>query len=188
MKDALTLLFTALKKGLIEQPEYFERFRFHFIGTSYAPNGQGVETIKPIANEMGVGEYVHEQTDRISFYQSIYTLITADALMILGSDDPQYTASKIYPYILAERPLLAFFHPESSAALIIKTCTDGTVISLIDPKDVAIETIVKCLLNTLHNSVLPPKINWGVFEAFSAENMCKNQCELFNQVINHECI
>ncbi|MCY1524797.1 hypothetical protein D9M68_597480 [compost metagenome] len=183
MRDALVLLFTAFKKGLTDYPEQFSKIRFHFIGTSYAPNGYGIPTIKPIAEEMGITKYVNEQTDRISFYQSIYTLLTADTLVIIGSDDPQYTASKIYPYIMAERPLLAFFHPESSAAQIIENCNAGKVISLIAPKDQALETINDYLYNTTAKKIAPPKMNWQSFEVYSAENICKRQCELFNQVV-----
>ncbi|TBO42199.1 glycosyltransferase family protein [Pedobacter kyonggii] len=183
MKAALILLFRAFKKGLTHQPEQFNKIRFHFIGTSYAPQGQGIPTIKPLASEMGIAEYMEEQTDRISFYDSIYTLLTADALMIIGSDDPQYTASKIYPYILAERPLLAFFHPESSAAQIIENCNAGTVISLIESKDLTIEKVYDYLLNASTYKLLPPEINWKSFDVYSAENMCKNQCELFTKVI-----
>lgn len=188
MKDALILLFTAFKKGLTEVPELFSKIRFHFIGTSYAPNGQGVATIKPIANELGIADYVNEQTDRIPFYATISTLLTADALMIIGSNDPQYTASKIYPYILAERPLLAFFHPESSAAHIIKSCSTGKVISLIDSNDKAVEMIFNYLLDASSNKLPASEINWKSFDIYSAENMCKNQCELFNQVIHNEIV
>lgn len=188
MRDALILLFTAFKKGLVEREEQFNKIRFHFIGTSYAPNGQGIPTISPIADDMGIADFVYEQTDRISFYDTIYSLITADGLMIIGSDDPQYTASKIYPYILAERPLLAFFHPESSAAHIIKNCSTGKVISLIDPKDKAVEMIFNYLLGASSNKLPASEINWKSFNIYSAENMCKNQCELFNQVIDNERI
>jgi hypothetical protein len=188
MKEALILLFTAFKKGLFDNEKVFNKIRFHFIGTSYAPNGQGIPTIEPIANDIGVAAYVHEQTDRIPFYENICTLLTADALMIVGSDDPQYTASKIYPYILAERPLLAFFHPDSSAAKILKDCKAGEVISLVEPKTKAIETIYNYLLNASKGTLTTPDINWGSFEVYSAENMCKNQCKLFNQVTINERI
>lgn len=188
MKEALLLLFTAFKRGLTEDKQTFDKIRFHFIGTSYAPSGQGIHTIKPIAQEIGIADYVNEQTDRIPFYENIYTLITADALMIIGSDDPQYTASKIYPYILAERPLLAFFHPKSSAAGIITACEAGKVVSLIEAKDQAIEIIYSYLLKAAKDGLTPPNVNWNSFNQYTAENMCKNQCKLFNQVMNHECI
>lgn len=184
MKHALTLLFTAFKKGLETQPKIFEKLRFHFVGTSYAPQGKGIPTIKPIAEEIGISNYVNEQTDRISFYDSIYNLLSAEALMIIGSDDPQYTASKIYPYILAERPLLAFFHPESSAAKIIRNTNAGHVISLNDSKETALSACYDYLLELVNNRKKKPSTNWQAFEPYSAENMTKNQCMLFNKIIN----
>ena len=48
---------------------------------------------------------------------------------IFGSDDPGYTASKIYPYILAEKPLLAIFHEESSVVRILQETNAGTVVT-----------------------------------------------------------
>jgi len=183
MKAAVSLLFTAFKKGLVDNKIVFEKIRFHFIGTSYAPAGQGLPTIKPIADEMDIAKYVNEQTDRISFYNSIYNLMSADVLMIIGSDDPQYTASKIYPYILSERPLLAFFHPESSAAQIIKNTNAGIVISLIDNKENAILSCYDYLLNLVNHKAEKPQINWRAFEPYTAENMTKNQVALFDKVL-----
>ena len=187
MKDALHLLFTTFKRGLITDKEIFDKIRFHFIGTSYAPKGQGIKTIEPIAKQIGIDDYVFEQTDRIPFYENIFRLITADALMIIGSDDPQYTASKIYPYILAERPLLAFFHPKSSAAQIITDCGAGQVISLIEPKEQSTNKIYDYLVEASSGKLVSPNLNWKSFDKYTAENMCKNQCKLFNQVINNEC-
>ena len=182
MKQAITLLFEAFNLGLTKNPAIFDKIRFHFIGTSYAPAGQGIATIKPMAEMMGLAKYVNEQTNRISFYNSIYTLQTADALLILGSDDPQYTASKIYPYILAERPLLAFFHPESSASKIIKNCNAGKVISLIEDKNQTIENVYSGLIE-LVNGKVNQNTNWKAFEPYNALNMTKNQVLLFNEVI-----
>ena len=183
MKEALILLFKAFKKGLAAHPVSFEKLRLHFIGTSYAPQGEGIATIKPIANEMGIGKYVNEQTDRISFYDSIYNLLMADALLIIGSNDPQYTASKIYPYILAERPLLAFFHPASSATQIIEDTNAGCVVSLRGSEENAISACYDYLSRLLNQKMDKPRTNWKAFEPYSAENMTKQQCLLFNEII-----
>ena len=182
MKLALNLLFTAFKKGITENFQLFKKIRFHFIGTSYASNGEGKPTIKPIANEMNIGDYVFEQTDRISFFASIHRLIKADALLIIGSDDAQYTASKIYPYILAERPLLAILHPESSAAKIIKNCNSGLLISLKGDREKTISTICQALAD-LANKQQITETDWHAFEPYSALNMTINQVALFNKVI-----
>ncbi|MDB5120218.1 MAG: hypothetical protein JWN56_1436 [Sphingobacteriales bacterium] len=180
MQEAIGLLFTAFKKGLTDHPSQFKKIRFHFIGTSYAPAGKGKQTIFPLALEFGISEYVEEQTDRISFYQSIRTLMEADALIVPGSNDPQYTASKIYPYILAKKPLLAIFNLMSSATKIIKESNAGTVVNLNDNQ--AINEIFSFLL-TLNVRKYSNDTRWDDFRQYSAENMTHRQSELFDQVL-----
>ena len=182
MKDAVTLLFDGFKKGLTYQYDDFKNLRFHFIGTSYAPAGTGVKTIQPIADEMGISEYVEEQTDRIPFYQGIFLLLNADGLLVIGSNDQQYTASKIYPYILARKPLLAFLHKQSSAAKIIQECGAGKTISI--NEESATEK-VRIALYSLRSTRLSPETNWNKFEKYSARNLTKQQCDLFDKILNN---
>ena len=115
MSGALHALFTALRTLREEQPALAARLRLHFIGTSYAPAPQATPTVKPIAEEHGVGDLVIEHPARIGYPESLKTMLAADALLLLGSDDPGYTPSKIAPYFLADRPVLAFV-PAGSAA------------------------------------------------------------------------
>lgn len=182
MKIAAMLLFKAFKIGLKKEFNFFDKVRFHFIGTSYAKNGEGIKSIKPIADDLGISKYVHEQTDRISFYTGLFSLKQADALVILGSNDKQYTASKIYPFIMAEKPLLAIFHPESSARKILELCTNIKVISLLnrDAESAVFEDIYAIL-----QSKTALKINVENFASYSAKAMTKNQCILFDQIITN---
>jgi len=182
MKEALMLLFSGFKKGLYTNPNQFKKLRFNFIGTSYAPKGQGKPTIRPIALALGIEEYVLEQTDRLPFYEGINALLNADGLLILGSNDPQYTASKIYPYILAERPLLALLHSDSSAYQILKTNTAAKVISLLSDEN-SIDSVYETFTNIINNQQVPTT-DWDKFDHYSASNMTKLQCDLFNQIIN----
>jgi hypothetical protein len=102
--------------------------RLHFIGTSYAAAGTGVKIVEPLAAEFGLSEIVHESTDRIPYSETLRCLLDADALIVPGSDDPGYTASKIYPYLLAEKPLLAVFHKKSSVVELICQVGGGVVV------------------------------------------------------------
>lgn len=183
MKDAIEILFSAFKEGLAEKSSQFGNIRFHFIGTSYAAKGQGISTIKPIAVNIGIGAYVNESTDRVSFYDTIYTLLIADALVIIGSDDPQYTASKIYPYILAQKPLLALLNKNSSAAQIIEDVKAGIVIHLDEEKTVKKQLIKDFLNSLLDGSIKKTDTDWQKFDVYSARNMSKEQCKLFDQAI-----
>lgn len=184
MHFALKIFFKAFKRGLEEFESLFNKFRINFVGTSYAPKGLGKKTIQPIAIELGLADYVKEETDRIPFYNGLATLQAADGLCIFGSDDPQYTASKIYPYITSEKPLISVFHPASSAVAILRDCNAGEIITFDTSEDIAFEK-----LKTFVESVLTkrkPNINWNAFEPYTAQEMTKRQCRLFDLVLDNQ--
>lgn len=184
MHFALKIFFKAFKRGLEEFESLFNKFRINFVGTSYAPKGLGKKTIQPIAIELGLRDYVKEETDRIPFYNGLATLQAADGLCIFGSDDPQYTASKIYPYITSEKPLISVFHPASSAVAILRDCNAGEIITFDTSEDIAFEK-----LKTFVESVLTkrkPNINWNAFEPYTAQEMTKRQCRLFDLVLDNQ--
>jgi hypothetical protein len=184
MQDAITYLFKAFKSGLSNQKEKFSRLHFYFIGTSYAANGKGIPTIAPLAKALEIDGYVTEMTNRIPFYQTLNTLADAEALFIPGSNDPQYTASKIYPYVLARKPLLALFHAQSSVVPFLKSCNAGTVVTF-DNSPQEIEQKIYTFLNDLaDNKIFPLIQNFDVIERYSAKAMTKEQCEVFDAVTN----
>lgn len=182
MQPAAELLFTAFKEGLELHPHLFSKIRFHFIGTSYASEHEANPTFMPAAEKLGLTLYVDEQTGRIGFYETISTLQQADALLVMGSDDPHYTASKIYPYILANKPLLAIFNSSSSAAATIRDCNAGFVADLSDPRQ-AVEDIFQFLSDLTKNNIAAPVVDGGEFVKFTARTMTAKQCELFNEVL-----
>ena len=182
LKESLQLLFATFKRGLQEEPELFEKFHFYFIGTSYAPEGKGEKTILPIAESYGLEAYISEQTDRIPFYQGLKTLTMADGFVIPGSNDAGYTASKLYPYILAQKPLLGIFHQESSAVRIIKECKAGEVLTLQTRPD-CFYLKWKDFLFNIGNSIWNIQTDWKAFEPYTAKEMCRQQVELFEAVL-----
>ena len=117
---ALGGLFTALAQD--SAADLRQCLRLHFLGTSYAPAGQGIPTIAPLAQRYGLGTIVMEHTDRLPLSLALASLKAAHALLVLGSNDPGYTASKLYPYLLARRPLLAIMHAQSSVVDVIQRC------------------------------------------------------------------
>jgi hypothetical protein len=110
MSTSLTIVFRAFKRFKAARPAEAERIRFHFIGTDYAPRPFGREWAMPIARIEGVEAYVKEHCYRVPYFEALYYLVNADALIGVGSNDPTYSASKIFPYILARRPMLLVFN------------------------------------------------------------------------------
>lgn len=59
--------------------------------------------------------------------EALNVLIPSDGLLVLGSDEPRYTASRIFPKLLAQRPLLGLYHTASSVCSIAMV-TAGVVV------------------------------------------------------------
>jgi hypothetical protein len=184
MHKAITPVFEALKNGLVgKQATFYSRLKLYFIGTSYAPAGQGKATILPLAKLHGVEEHVVEITNRISYYHTLYTLQQATALFIAGSDDPQYTASKIYPYLLIQKPLLAIFNPQSPAIPVLK---EYGVKHVYDYERITSPHIHSFFEELSNGASGQPSYNQEAVNKYSAQQMTINQCELFNQVLNND--
>jgi hypothetical protein len=157
-------LFQLSLSGLFEAiarhapAELRQRLRLHFLGTSYAPAGRGIPSIAPLAARYGLGAIVEERTDRLPLSITLATLKAADALLVLGSNDPGYTASKLVPYLLARRPLLAVMHEQSLVCELLQRCGGGQLVSFaIDTKTdfLASRIAGAWLASDLHAQLLP---------------------------------
>lgn len=165
------------------EPEIYSRIRCFFIGTSYAAKGCGMQTIKPIADKLGLGEKIIEVTDRIPYFNTLNLLKSADLFFLPGSIDEGYTASKIYPYVLAEKPIISIFHEKSSVVKILKDCTKASVVTFCDLKDNSLyEKVLQCLLLQIQNINVPQKYDEIAFEPYMANSMTKKVVEVFNEV------
>ena len=181
--DSLKLLFTAFKKLLEKNPDA-EKLRFHFIGTSYAPAGTGEYTVLPVAKSLDVVNYVHEQPDRIGFYESIASLLAADAIFIAGSNDPNYTASKIFQYIQAEKPFFALFNSQSSAVRILKECCGIDALTIDSSFSETTERLENILTDILYQRSVKPIINNEIFRQYRADTLTEKQTQLFDLILS----
>jgi len=97
--DGLALL-------LKTKPQLSERLHVHFIGTCQVAEGKGTPTVAPLAAERGLTGLVSEIHHRLGHLECLRYQQHADVLLLLGSLDPAYSPSKLYPYITAGRPML----------------------------------------------------------------------------------
>jgi hypothetical protein len=184
MAPALRIMFTALRRGLEERPDLFSRVHLHFVGTSYAPDHRSKNSVAPIALECGVGEHVHESPQRIPYLEALQLLVDSDFLTVPGSDDPQYTASKIFPYILARKPLLCVFQESSSVCETVEQMHAGTLLKFKPerPPDAYCEELYGLWADLLSRLPYEPQMNWAAFEMWSAREGTRKQCSIFDKV------
>lgn len=186
MAKAVRLLFRAIKRGRELQPERYRQLKLHFVGTAYAPDGRAAKSVEPIAREFGLEDIVEERTDRVPYFEAIKILTDSDAILLFGSDDAGYTASKLYPCILARKPILAVFHEQSSVVDILRRCNAGRVVtfSATDVKQDELDaTGVYLDLFLTFPKGYEPDIDWDSFEPYTAHEMTRRQCEVFFKVL-----
>ena len=117
--DTLRLLLRGLERARRDDP-VASRLRLHFFGTSNQSSSDAYR-VRPIAEECGVRDAVTEVPGRLDYLDALSILTQASAILLLGSSERHYTASKLYPALLAERPLLALFHEASSVVSILRS-------------------------------------------------------------------
>jgi len=184
MRTALEFLFAGVRNLRTSHPGPAAKLRFHFIGTSYAPDGRGAPSVRPIAEACGVGDLVHEVTGRVPYFTAIRTMLDADALVIPGSDDPAYNPSKIATCFLADKPTLALTPSASALDAMMSDLEFATIARWPSANGVAPVTdfLLALLLNpapTRH-----PSRNWDHFGAnHTARARTRQQCELFERAL-----
>jgi len=182
---AMNILFGTFVQGLKQNPVIFENVHFWFLGTSYASPGLGTRTISPIAVKYGIEEYVTESTDRIAYFETLFLLEKATLLYIPGSVDKSYTASKLYPYILAKRPLLGIFYYKSSVVEVLNKTKAGEIIcfDVADKAEIYIDECQVALEKLINKRDQPVNTDWEAFESYSAFELTKAQINFFEQIV-----
>jgi len=116
--ETLRLLLGGLARARRDDPAA-GRVRLHFFGTSNQSSSSAYRVL-PCARECGVADAVTESPGRLDYLDALSVLTHATAILLLGSTERHYTASKLYPALLAKRPILALFHQASSVVSILR--------------------------------------------------------------------
>jgi len=186
MLPSLRAVFQAMLIGSKRWPDLFGRLRMHFVGTTYAHRAAAQYQVLGLAKEMGGEQWVDEHPERVAYLTAIQIMLDSHALLAVGSESVHYTASKIFPCILAARPLLAVFHEKSSVATILKETQAGDVIEFgaARPVSATVEDIAEQLRKLL---ALPPNsrppTNWAAFERYTTKAMTGRLAAVFDAAV-----
>lgn len=185
MHKSLSYIFCAIKKGRERNAGLFSAIRIFFLGTSYAKSGEGKKTIEPVAAKYGLENVVREITDRIGYFQALKVMSEADILLIPGSEESAYTASKIYPYMLAQKPVLAVFHQKSSVVGFMKKTNAGICVTFDAQSNIKqkSEEIYIHLNGLIKKIPFTPPINEDNFADYYAEKICWQQIQHFEKIL-----
>lgn len=173
MYKSLDLLFRNLSEKI--KSEYHLVFK----GTSYANAKKANKSTTRFQNKYHL-KNIEEHSDRIGMFQVLKELSVANGLLIIGTDDPGYTASKLYPYLQVRRPILAILHPNSSANEILKETSNAIIINLDDSDESVIQKLNLFITMIENDNYVVREEN---LKKFSARTLTECQCQLFNRLM-----
>ena len=187
MEPVLRVLFETLAWGRRERPELFGRVRLHFVGTNYATGKRAHPVVMPLAEAAGVAEAVTEQTERVPYLDALKIQTASDFLLLVGTLDGDYTASKLYPYIFARRPILAAFRSSSSVVDILSATHAGEAATFDRaPGEPAFrEALRRRWASMLERMPYEPETDWDAFAPYTAREMTRRQAGFFDEVLVH---
>ena len=173
----------AIARGFVAEGE----IRFQAQGTSYASAGSGSRSLAPLVTGSQLAPWVDEDPDRVNYSVTLATLVQCDALVVFGSEEPSYTASKIYPYLMSGRPVLAIFHERSPVVGLIRA-VGGAVCVTFDEETTTSQLAEKILEAWFrwrqHEQPVP--LNRSALEPFTAATQARELGTWFREVLDGE--
>lgn len=183
MLPSVRTLFCSVRA--VQEMHPARRLRIHFIGTSAQSNGQDTLGLEHLASNHGVRDAFRLEPRRIRYLDALRTMQDADALLLLGSQDAHYTASKLFPYWVANKPVLGLFHAASTVNELAHEVGGVRVITYDGNRPpetcVAAMTSVLSKLVTNGKSGLPPR-NDSAFEPYTARGVACRFARLFDRL------
>lgn len=155
----MELLFKSIRK-LKSEGKWNQNIHLYFLGTGVYPG----KTITGYAQENKISDSIHEISQRFPFLHVLNFLAASSGVMVIGSTEKHYTASKIFQSLLSGRPLFAIFHKESSVVSILKQAEASTFLCAYT-EEINKAEMESSIYNTFF-SFIHPKKGWSPrFEA-----------------------
>ncbi|MEJ0067175.1 MAG: glycosyltransferase [Caulobacteraceae bacterium] len=181
----LRVLFRSLARLRAEKPDIATRLHLRFVGTSNQPNDTATFRIRPLAEVEGVADLVTEEPARVPFLEALGILSTTDVILLIGSDEPHYTASKIYPALMSARPFLSIFHRMSSAHEITARAGGGLALAFdtLEELDALVPAVAEGLKRLATDPGSLGRIDPAVYAPFTAHAVAGRFADVFERAV-----
>lgn len=155
--------------------------RLYFVGTGPYP----AKRITAYAEDYGLANIVTEYRERSPFLHVLNFLSKADKVMLFGSIEKHYTASKTFQCLLSERPLLSMLHAESSAVKVIKAANADAYLLAYhegDEKSKIVDELKPILVNLQNVEGWQP--NLSSLDSYTSKQSAKVLAEAMDKALN----
>ena len=161
------------------------RIRVWFVGTSNERRVHAPAQIGRFIDAANARETVYEHPPRLAYFDALRVLRDASAVLVLGSAEPHYTPSRVFPAIASRRPVIARLHRQSPAWHLLSQAGTSRPVRLIaatnNIEDEARE--FRAALETIVNGAgCAPPVDDAPLMPFSGEALARQVSNLLDQV------
>lgn len=166
-----------------------KKVTYSFIGTGKYNNQKFEPNVESMSKKMKLEKgLVKETAHRIPYTECLESLSKSDAILVIGSTEEHYTASKIFPAVFSKKPVFAILHEKSSAAKILKESMSAEVVTFKDLDELKRKKgeINKKLNRITRGEFNITKVNYKYFNQFTAESSAKLLAKAIDEVIQRK--
>ena len=158
-----------------------------FIGTTANPNATSEFRVKRLAENSLVASMIKEVPERRPYLEAVRAMANADVNLIIGSLEPHYTASKIFPILMAGRPHLSVLHSASSAHTILSSAGGGMAFGFetLEELDELVPKIAQAIVALAIDPESAGKVDEAAYANFTAHAVSGRFAAIFNR-LHHE--
>lgn len=182
--DTVRTLLRAAARLRLDNPAIYNSIRLNFIGTTANSNDTSGYRVLPLAEAEGVADIVREVPQRIPYLNALSAQAHSDGILMLGSAEPHYTASKIYSVLMSGRPFLSVFHRKSSAHEILLKAGGGLALGFGDLAELAV--LEKPLADALAQLATAPgalgQVDRAAYKPYGACAIAQQFGNIFDQL------
>jgi hypothetical protein len=179
----LRSLFAGVRRLAEEHPKIAERMLFHFIGTGKSPHDRSAHVL-PAAREAGIKHLVTEHPRRMGYVSVLRHLVSASAILIIGSTEAHYTPSKLFQSVQSRKPVLGLLHEASTAVEIMRSSCAGEAITFAEGHLPSAAVVAAALRRFVERDWYDPgAVDWSVFERYSARESARRLAAAMDDAI-----
>jgi hypothetical protein len=160
--------------------------RLLFVGTGSRPNDPQSGVVEPIARACGASKFVVEIAERQPYVDVLHMLSQVKGVMILGSSERHYTASKSFQALMSRRPILGLLHADSTASMFLASQSSVSLVTFTehDPVENHIAQIKAAILAVAESSNDPVSREGEALEALTAREVTRRLARFFDEVLD----
>jgi hypothetical protein len=180
---SIRALFQSFRCLRAADPRLGAKICLNFLGTN---PGAGVPDfpVRRIAESECVADAVRELPTRLPYRVALGVLAKSHGLLLLGSDEPHYTASKIYPALMSGRPFISLFHRLGSSHAILSAAGGGRAFAFETIEQ--LDALAIPLADALRTLALDPqsfgKADPAAYAPFTAAAVSRRFAEIFDRL------